>query len=129
MTLLEGSKKLASLTLRPFTFGTLEACEKLDLTLFTSPSAAEGMNPSEIRRQMVSFAWVQTASPEAIVEAFSSGTAERQISLFQHCLELDQLDALVAEVTRIAGAIKAVSVDVIPKPSSGRGEETPPPNS
>jgi hypothetical protein len=129
MTLLEGSKKLAGLTLRPFTFGTLEACEKLSLTLFTSPDAAVGMSPGEIRRQMASFAWVQTESPERIVEAFSSDTAERQISLFQHSLEIDQLDALVSEVTRIAGAIKAVSVEVIPKPSSGKNEETPPPNS
>ena len=78
---------------------------------------------------MASFAWVQTESPERIVEAFSSDTAERQILLFQHSLEIDQLDTLVSEVTRIAGAIKSVSVDVIPKPSSGKGEETPPPNS
>lgn len=127
MSSLEGSRKLGALTLRPFSFGTLEACEKLNLTLFTQSSSADTMDAGELRRQMVSFAWVQTESPEKIVEAFTSGTAEKQIRLFQFSLGLEQLDELVREVTRIASAIKSVAVEVVEKPHRG-SSDTPPPN-
>lgn len=126
MTLLEGSKKLGSLTLRPFTFGTLEACEKLGLTLFTTANGSEGMEAAEIRRQIISFAWVQSESPENVVSAFSSGTAEKEIRLFQFRIELSELDGLVSEVTRIANSIKAVAVDVVEKPTKSTGEQPPP---
>lgn len=128
MSLLEGPKTIGGLKLRPFTFGTLDACERLGLSLFTSQHGANGLTNAEVMRQMVAFAWVQTQSPEAVVEAFMEGQAERQIELFKHTLELSAIDALVAEVTRIGEAVKAVSVEVVSKPSKG-SQETPPPNS
>lgn len=126
MSLLEGPKTIGGLKLRPFTFGTLDACERLGLTLFTSQSN-QSLSTSEVMRQMVAFAWVQTQPPEAVVEAFMDGLAERQIELFKHTLELSAIDALVTEVSRIGEAVKAVSVEVASKPSKG-SQETPPPN-
>lgn len=128
MSLLEGPKTIGGLKLRPFTFGTLDACERLGLSLFTTQAGTAGLTNAEVMRQMVAFAWVQTQSPEAVVEAFMDGRAERQIELFKYTLELSAIDALVAEVTRIGEAVKAVSVEVASKPSKG-SQETPPPNS
>jgi len=128
MSLLEGPKTIGGLKLRPFTFGTLDACERLGLSLFTNQFGTAGMTNAEVMRQMVAFAWVQTQPPEVVVEAFMEGQAERQIELFKHTLELSAIDALVAEVTRIGEAVKAVSVEVASKPSKG-SQETPPPNS
>lgn len=128
MSLLEGPKTIGGLKLRPFTFGTLDACERLGLSLFTTQTGTAGLTNTEVMRQMVAFAWVQTQPPEAVVEAFMEGQAERQIELFKHTLELSAIDALVAEVTRIGEAVKAVSVEVASKPSKG-SQETPPPNS
>lgn len=127
MSLLEGPKTIGGLKLRPFTFGTLDACERLGLSLFTTQTGTAGLTNAEVMRQMVAFAWVQTQPPEAVVEAFMEGQAERQIELFKHTLELSAIDALVAEVTRIGEAVKAVSVEVASKPSKG-SQETPPPN-
>jgi hypothetical protein len=127
MSLLEGSKTIGGIRLRPFTFGTLDACERLKLTLFTSTQGAEGLEQTEVVRQMVAFAWVQSTPPESVVDAFMDGTAARQIELFKHSLEIGAIDALVAEVSRIGEAVKSVSVEVQAKPQKG-SEETPPPN-
>ena len=128
MSFLEGPKTIGSIKLRPFSFGTLEACERMNLTLFTSPSGADGLSASEVRRQIVSFAWVQSQAPEVVVEAMTNGTHEKAVALFQFGLGVDCVNELVAEVQRIAEAVKAVSVDVVQKPGSGRHEDTPPPN-
>jgi hypothetical protein len=127
MTLLEGSRTIAGIKLRPFSFGTLEACERLKLTLFTSPAGAAELLPSEVRRQIVAFAWVQSADPETVCDAMTDGNAERLINRFQFTLGVDCVDELIAEVTRIASAVKSVGVEVMPKPGRGN-EETPPPN-
>lgn len=128
MTLLEGSRTIAGLKLRPFSFGTLEACEKLKLSLFMDSNAGSELSAGEIRRQICSFAWVQSADPETVCDAMTDGTAEKLINRFQFALGIDCIDELVAEVTRIASAVKSVSVEVMPKPTRGN-EETPPPNS
>jgi len=127
MTLLEGSRTIAGIKLRPFSFGTLEACERLNLTLFTGAAEASQMVAAEIRRQIVSFAWVQLADPDTVCGAMMDGTAEGLINRFQFSLGIDCIDELISEVTRIAAAVKSVSVEVMPKPSRGN-EETPPPN-
>ena len=77
MSLLEGPKTIGGLKLRPFTFGTLDACERLGLSLFTSQHGSDGLTNAEVMRQMVAFAWVQTQPPETVVEAFMDGRAER----------------------------------------------------
>lgn len=128
MTLLEGTRTIAGIKLRPFSFGTLEACERLRLTLFMDANAAQELSPGEIRRQICSFAWVQSADPETVCDAMTDGTAEKLINRFQFSLGVECIDELVAEVTRIASAVKSVSVEVMPKPTRGN-EETPPPNS
>lgn len=127
MSFLETSKEIAGLKLRPFTFGTLEACERLNLTLFTAATPSEELPASEIRRQMASFAWVQSAPLDHVLAAFAGGTEVAEIMRFQFGLEIGQLEKLIAEVQRISEAVKAVAVEVVEKPGK-RSTETPPPN-
>jgi hypothetical protein len=126
MSLLEGSKTIGGLKLRPFTLGSFEACEKLGLTLFVGNNGGQVSN-EEAMRQMIAFAWVQSTPPEVLVDTFSAGTQNRAIELFKWGLDLRSIDAIAAEVQRIGEAIKSTAVEVQAKPQKGN-EETPPPN-
>jgi hypothetical protein len=121
-----GATQVGSLRLRPFSLGTLTLCRRLGLTLFLDEEAE--LPDHEKQRQIVAFAWAQSAPMPEVLAALRTGTAEEKIAEFEFGLDLGDLPALVAEIQRIGELAAAAAVEVAPKPGTS-GEEGTPPNS
>lgn len=63
----ETETTIGGLRLRPFSLGTLNVCRQLDLTLFLDGEAELG--DEEKQRQIVAFAWVQSAPLTEVLAA------------------------------------------------------------
>ena len=68
--------KVGSLRLRPFSLGTLNVCRQLGLTLFLDGEA--DLDDAEKQRQIVAFAWAQSAPLPEVLGALREGTADGQ---------------------------------------------------
>ena len=119
---LDGEKKVASLTLRPFTIGSKLGCEQLNLTMFTT-GEVPGEN-SEAERQIVTFAWLHSQPLPKVLAAIRNGTANEAAEEFAYTVPIEDLPAVIAEINRISLAVTAANVDVLPKPGNG-GDDAP----
>lgn len=122
----EAETTVAGLRLRPFSLGTLNLCRQLNLTLFLDETAE--LTDAEKQRQLVAFAWAQSAPLHEVLAAIRTGKAMDHIAEFEFTLSIDMLPGLLAEITRISKLAAAAAVEVAPKPGSGI-EEGAPPNS
>jgi hypothetical protein len=116
--------KVGSLRLRPFSLGTLNLCRQLGLTLFLDGEA--DLDDAEKQRQIVAFAWAQSAPLPEVLGALRSGTAEEKIAEFEFAMDVGDLPQLIAEIRRISELAAAAAVEVAPKPGSSSDEDTPP---
>lgn len=116
---------IAGLRLRPFSLGTLNVCRQLDLTLFLDGEADLG--DEEKQRQIVAFAWVQSAPLSEVLGALRTGTANEKIAEFEFQMDVAALPQLIIEIQRISELAAAAAVEVAPKPGAS-GEEGAPPN-
>jgi len=112
-----------SLRLRPFSLGTLNLCRQLGLTLFLDGDAE--LDDDEKQRQIVAFAWAQSAPLPEVLGALRSGDAQGRIAEFEFQMGVGDLPALIAEIQRISGLAAAVVVEVMPKPGAGGGDAPP----
>lgn len=121
----ETATMIAGLHLRPFSLGTLNVCRQLELTLFLDGEAELG--DEEKQRQIVAFAWVQSAPLTEVLAALRNGTAHEKIAEFEFQLDVAALPELITEIQRISELAAAAAVEVAPKPGRS-GEEDAPPN-
>ena len=122
----EGASTVAGLQLRPFSLGTLNLCRQLKLSLFLDEDAE--LSDEEKQRQLVAFAWAQSAPLKDVLAAIRTGTTDDHITEFEFTLSIDLLPGLLGEIDRISRLAAAAAVDVVPKPGD-KGEEDAPPNS
>jgi hypothetical protein len=108
---LETKRAVGSLTLRPFTIGSMTACRKLGLTLFTGENTK--LSTEETQRQVVAFAWLQSTPVPEVLQAIQRGIAEAEIDAFEWMLEPTDLPFLEREINRLSEGISVASVDVI----------------
>ena len=122
----EGDTKVGSLSLRPFSLGTLNVCRQLGLTLFLDGEA--DLDDAEKQRQIVAFAWAQSAPLSEVLSALRTNTAGENIAEFEFGMDVGDLPALIAEIRRVSELAAAAAVEVAPKPGAS-GDEDAPPNS
>src|SRR5210317_1477972 len=77
----EDDTVIGSLHLRPFSLGTLNVCRQLDLTLFLDGEVE--LEDEEKQRQIVAFAWAQSAPLSEVLEALRTKTAPQKIAEFE----------------------------------------------
>jgi len=106
--------KVGTVTLRPFSLGTLSLCRKLNLTLFLEGD--DGLTDDEKQRQIVTFAWMQSQPLQRVLLAIRSGCYEDEVSEFEFGLAVSDLPDLMIEIQRLAEMAAAASVDVEAKP-------------
>lgn len=116
----DGPVDVGNLKLRPFSIGSMTACRKLGLTLFMGEGDA--LTAEEMQRQVVAFAWVQSAPLATVQRALREGTADEYIARFEFEVMPGDLKALEREINRISelaavAAVDTVSRDTTPDPA------------
>lgn len=109
----DGTTSIGALKLRPFSIGSMTACRKLGLTLFTG--SEDSVSEEEVQRQIVAFAWIQTAPLELVQSSIRNGTAQDQIDRFEFQLVPSDLKRLESEINRISRLAAAAAVEVVSK--------------
>lgn len=115
---------IGSLRLRPFSLGTLNVCRQLNLTLFLDGEVE--LSDEEKQRQIVAFAWAQSAPLSEVLKALRSGETEDRIAEFEFRMDVGDLPELIREIQRISELAAAAAVEVAPKPGSSGDEDAPP---
>lgn len=108
---LESPSEIGGLTLRPFTIGSMTACRKMGLSIFTG--GEKEPTAEEIQRQIVAFAWLQSEPLQKVLTALRSGAWEAAVDEFEWKVQPQDLKAMEAEITRISGQIGLAAVDVV----------------
>jgi len=121
----QGETVIGGLRLRSFSLGTLNVCRQLDLSLFLDGEA--DLTDEEKQRQIVAFAWAQSAPLTEVLSALRAGNANDKIAEFEFRMEVAALPELITEIQRISALAAAAAVEVTPKPGRS-GEEDAPPN-
>ena len=107
----DGPSEIGALKLRPFTIGSMTACRKMGLSIFTG----NDKEPSgdEVQRQIVAFAWLQSEPLQKVLAALRNGAWEVAVDEFEWRVRPQDLKALEAEITRISNQIGVAAVDVV----------------
>ena len=121
----EGPAHIGDLRLRSLSFGTINLCRQLNLSLFLDEQ--DDLSDEEKQRQLIAFAWIQSAPLPEVMEAVRTRKVQERLDEFAFSLSIDMLPALMAEVSRISKLAAAAAVEVMPKPGD-RDEEGSPPN-
>lgn len=120
----EGKQQIGKLTMRPFTIGTLSICRQLNLTMFIG--TAEADSDQDYQRQIMTFAWVQSAPLADVLRCIRTGKWMEAVEEFEFTIHPNQVNQIVDEINRISQSLKNASVEVEEKPSATT--ETEPPN-
>ena len=121
----EGPAHIGDLRLRSLSFGTINLCRQLNLSLFLDEQVE--LPDEEKQRQLIAFAWIQSAPLPEVLEAVRSRKVQERLDEFAFSLSIDMLPGLMVEVARISKLAAAAAVEVMPKPGD-RDEEGAPPN-
>jgi hypothetical protein len=109
-----GERRIGNFKLRPYTMGSMQLAYLLKLTMFTrgkdDPPLA--LDDLEEQRQIMAFAWMQSADEDDIADAVRDGTVDRCVLKFSLNVTFDMLPGLMAEINRINAMLAASSVRV-----------------
>jgi hypothetical protein len=117
-----GEETVGGLKLRPWTLAT----RKFLMALM--PDIDSAVSESELQRQIVSLAWMQSNDPKFVDECIKDKTAEEKISEFENEFPLQAFPAVTEWAARHAKAIQDAVVTVVPKPDSKPSKDNPPKN-
>ena len=84
----ETETMIGGLRLRPFSLGTLNVCRQLELTLFLDGEVELG--DEEKQRQIVAFAWGQSAPLHEVLAALRTKTSDEKIEEFEFGLAVGE---------------------------------------
>lgn len=109
-----GERRIGNLKLRPYTMGSMQLAYLLKLTLFTrgKDDPPLELDDLEEQRQIMAFAWMQSADEDDIADAVRDGTVDRCVLKFSLNITFDMLPGLMAEINRINAMLAASSVRV-----------------
>lgn len=128
--LLEGPREITltngkTITLRPFTFGSLGLCKKMGLTMFSGSEEDEALNEDESMQQLQAFFWMQSQPVNDVLGAIRQGTWQDAVEEFGFVLPLHEMQTLMAEMNRISGMVREAAVDVLPKGDDDTDKDAP----
>lgn len=116
-----GERQIGGIKLRPFSFGSMQLAYLFKLTTFTRQKDDPPLDLDDVEesRQIMTFAWMQSADEDEISDAIKNDTVDRCVLKFSFGVTFDMLPALMAEINRIGEMVAASSVRVESKyPSS-----------
>ena len=126
--MLDGPTEAAGIDLRPFTLGSLQAARKLGLKMFAEEISEEEMEPGQEEREMVAFAWIQSAPLSEVLGSLRKGTDEAwaKIDEFAWGLDMEKFHLFSKELEKLGMMVSETIVEVVPKEQAGDNKETPP---
>ena len=98
--------------LRAFSYGSIQLAYMLDLSIFTDDENGPELSDAETQRQIVTFAWLQSAPQAEVVEAVVNKRTEEAVLKFALGVPFDAIPELLAEIGRIGTLIRASNVRV-----------------
>lgn len=109
-----GERRMGNLKLRPYTMGSMQLAYLLKLTMFTrgKDDPPLELDDLEEQRQIMAFAWMQSADEDDIADAVRDDTVDRCVLKFSLNVTFDMLPGLMAEINRINAMLAASSVRV-----------------
>jgi hypothetical protein len=109
-----GERRIGSLKLRPYTMGSMQLAYLLKLTMFTrgKDDPPLDLDDLEEQRQIMAFAWMQSADEDDIADAIRDDTVDRFVLKFSLSVTFDMLPGLMEEINRINAMLAASSVRV-----------------
>jgi hypothetical protein len=109
-----GERRIGNLKLRPYTMGSMQLAYLLKLTMFTrgKDDPPLELDDLEEQRQIMAFAWMQSADEDDIADAVRDDTVDRCVLKFSLNVTFDMLPGLMAEINRINAMLAASSVRV-----------------
>jgi hypothetical protein len=116
-----GERQIGGIKLRPFSFGSMQLAYLFKLTTFTRQKDDPPLELDDVEesRQIMTFAWMQSADEDEISDAIKNDTVDRCVLKFSFGVTFDMLPALMDEINRIGEMVAASSVRVESKyPSS-----------
>ncbi len=116
-----GERRIGGIKLRPYTVGSMQLAHLLKLTMFTRSKDDPPLDLDEMeeQRQIMAFAWMQSADKDDIADAIRDDTVDRCVLMFSLDVTFDMLPTLMVEMNRIGEMVAASSVRVESKyPSS-----------
>ena len=116
-----GECRIGGIKLRPFSFGSMQLAYLFKLSTFTRGKDDPPLELDDVEesRQIMTFAWMQSADEDEISDAIKNDTVERCVLKFSFGVTFDMLPGLMAEINRIGELVAASSVRVESKyPSS-----------
>ena len=119
-----GERRIGDIKLRPFSYGSMQLAYLFKLSLFTGEGeeGAGEIEDSEKQRQIVTFAWMQSAPLDEVVAAVHDGSAESRVLKFSLGITFDLIPELMSEINRIGEMVSASSVRVESKHPSGEDD-------
>ena len=119
-----GERRIGNLKLRPYTMGSMQLAYLLKLTMFTSGKDDPPLDIDDLeeQRQIMAFAWMQSADEDDIADAVRDDTVDRCVLKFSLNVTFDMLPGLMAEINRINAMLAASSVRVESKYPSGNDD-------
>ena len=116
-------RTVGGITLRPFSYGSMQLAYMLNLSLFTEEEGADP-DDAEMQRQVVTFAWMQSAPIDEVVDAILSKSVEGRVLRYSLNITFDQIPHLIGEIRRIGEMVAASNVRA--ESRYGNDTETPP---
>ncbi len=125
--MLDGAKEVAGITLRPFTLGSLQAARKLGLQLFSDEVIEGELETGQEEREMVAFAWIQSAPLSEVLASLRVGADEAwaKIDEFAFGLDMEKFHMFAKELEKLGSMVGETIVEVVPKDNT-QSKETPP---
>jgi hypothetical protein len=119
-----GERRIGNLKLRPYTMGSMQLAHLLKLTMFTrgKDDPPLELDDLEEQRQIMAFAWMQSADEDDIADAVRDDTVDRCVLKFSLRVTFDMLPGLMAEINRINEMLAASTVRVESKSPSNDDE-------
>lgn len=117
----KGERRIGPIRLRPFSFGSMQLAYLFKLSTFTRGKDDPPLELDDVEesRQIMTFAWMQSADEDEISDAIKNDTVDRCVLRFSLGVTFDMLPALMVEINRIGEMVAASSVRVESKyPSS-----------
>lgn len=111
----------SSITIRPFTFGSLTLAQKIGLTIFTGeeevPEDEQNEDSLDLRmlEQLKAFFWMQSKPIPEVLKAVREGTWQDAVEEFGMYLPMHKMHEMMQEVNRISSMTAEAAVDVLPK--------------
>ena len=120
----KGERRIGPIRLRPFSFGSMQLAYLFKLSTFTRGKDDPPLELDDVEesRQIMTFAWMQSADEDEISDAIKNDTVDRCVLRFSFGVTFDMLPALMAEINRIGEMVAASSVRVESKYPSNEDE-------